>query len=56
MGNAVEKVGYGGANRDGDKYELLGIDWKAKTVGVPNYLLAAVGALGVYWFGFRKKR
>ncbi len=39
-----------------DKYELLGVDWKEKKMGVPVWGWAAgLGGLAYYFF-FRKKR
>ena len=41
---------------DDDKYELLGVDWKATKMGVPVWGWAAgLGGLAYYFF-FRKKR
>lgn len=50
MGNQMQKIG------EGDTYEILGIDWKAKKMGVPVYGWAIGLAGAAYWFFFRKKR
>lgn len=42
--------------RDEGKYEVLGIDWKEKKLGVPVYGWALGLAGAAYWFFFRKKR
>ena len=38
------------------KYEVLGIDWKEKRLGVPTWGWGAALAGAAYWFFFRKKR
>ncbi len=52
MSRDMQKVGAYGA----DSYEILGIDWKEKKLGVPVWGWAAALAGAGYWFFFRKKR
>lgn len=49
-------LGLANLGTNDDKYELLGIDWKEKRMGLPTYVWGGGIAAAVYYFFFRKKR
>lgn len=52
----LTKVGSRDVVGETDSYEVLGIDWKEKKLGVPMYGWGLGLAAAAYYFFFRKKR